>query len=108
MMAIGFLVEICVPLKSRIHKCNVSFAKVSQLVSSNFSFMPINQLSKTIAIALVASSAAFAPALHTRTPTKLNFEYGEYDDKMWDQTSKKDVYNKWYVAFMLCCYNYVS
>ena len=27
--------------------------------------------------------------------SKLNFEYGEYDDKLWDQDSKKDVYNKW-------------
>lgn len=23
------------------------------------------------------------------------FEYGEYDDKLWDQDAKKDVYNKW-------------
>eukprot|EP00985_Skeletonema_marinoi_P025262 scaffold18383_cov155-Skeletonema_marinoi.AAC.1 len=28
-------------------------------------------------------------------PTKLNFEYGEYDDKFWDNNAKKDVYNKW-------------
>jgi hypothetical protein len=52
-------------------------------------------LSKTIALALVASTAAFVPAANTRLPTKLNFEYGEYDDKLWDQDAKKDVYNKW-------------
>jgi len=28
-------------------------------------------------------------------PTTLNFEYGEYDDKMWDNAAKKDVYSKW-------------
>merc|ERR1712130_234203 len=27
--------------------------------------------------------------------THLNFEYGEYDDKLWDNDAKKDVYNKW-------------
>lgn len=52
-------------------------------------------MTKTITIALVASTAAFAPAMNNRVPTKLNFEYGDYDDKLWDQDAKKDVYNKW-------------
>ena len=43
----------------------------------------------------MASASAFVPAANTRMPTKLNFEYGEYDDKLWDQDAKKDVYNKW-------------
>ena len=49
----------------------------------------------TVAIALVASASAFAPAQFARMPTTLNFEYGEYDDKMWDNDAKKDVYSKW-------------
>jgi len=28
-------------------------------------------------------------------PTKLMFEYGDYDDKLWDNDAKKDVYGKW-------------
>ena len=52
-------------------------------------------LSKVVAVALVASTTAFVPAQNARMLTKLNFEYGEYDDKLWDQVSKKDVYNKW-------------
>ena len=44
------------------------------------------------------------PPLHTQTAPVAaapapaasgGFEYGEYDDKLWDQDSKKDVYNKW-------------
>jgi hypothetical protein len=27
--------------------------------------------------------------------THLNFEYGEYDGKLYNQDSKKDLYNKW-------------
>ncbi|KAL7493424.1 hypothetical protein ACHAWT_002583 [Skeletonema menzelii] len=52
-------------------------------------------MKSVIAVALVASASAFVPAQNARMPTKLNFEYGEYDDKLWDQDSKKDVYNKW-------------
>ncbi|KAL7474658.1 hypothetical protein ACHAW6_000622 [Cyclotella cf. meneghiniana] len=33
--------------------------------------------------------------MNARMPTKLNFEYGAYDGKLWDQVSKKDVYNMW-------------
>ena len=54
------------------------------------------QLTKIVAtVALVGSASAFAPAMNTRVPTKLNFEYGEYDDKLWDNDAKTDVYNKW-------------
>lgn len=53
------------------------------------------QMKSVLAVALVASASAFVPAQNARIPTKLNFEYGEYDDKLWDQDSKKDVYNKW-------------
>eukprot|EP00574_Skeletonema_japonicum_P005327 CAMPEP_0201720598 /NCGR_PEP_ID=MMETSP0593-20130828/5490_1 /ASSEMBLY_ACC=CAM_ASM_000672 /TAXON_ID=267983 /ORGANISM="Skeletonema japonicum, Strain CCMP2506" /LENGTH=127 /DNA_ID=CAMNT_0048211259 /DNA_START=87 /DNA_END=470 /DNA_ORIENTATION=+ len=52
-------------------------------------------MKSVIAVALVASASAFVPAQNARVPTKLNFEYGDYDDKLWDQDSKKDVYNKW-------------
>ena len=48
-----------------------------------------------VTAALVASAAAFVPAPSARVATKLNFEYGEYDDKLWDQVAKKDVYDKW-------------
>ncbi|KAL7447294.1 hypothetical protein ACHAXM_010890 [Skeletonema potamos] len=48
-----------------------------------------------LAVALVASASAFVPAQNARMVTKLNFEYGEYDGKMFDQESKKDLYNKW-------------
>ena len=53
------------------------------------------QMKSVLAVALVASASAFVPAQNARMPTKLNFEYGEYDDKLWDQDAKKDVYNKW-------------
>jgi len=49
----------------------------------------------TVALALVASASAFVPATNMRVSTKLNFEYGEYDDKMWDNDAKKEVYAKW-------------
>jgi len=43
----------------------------------------------------VASTAAFVPAATMRVSTSINLEYGEYDEKLWDQDSKKDVYAKW-------------
>jgi len=53
-------------------------------------------LTKIVAtVALVGSASAFAPAMNNRVTTHLNFEYGEYDDKLWDNDAKKDVYNKW-------------
>merc|ERR1719264_967461 len=54
-----------------------------------------NMMKLTVAVALVASASAFVPAINTRMPTKLNFEYGEYDDKLWDNDAKKVVYEKW-------------
>ena len=46
--------------------------------------------------ALVASASAFAPSsFGGRVATHLNIEYGEYDDKMWDNDAKKIVYGKW-------------
>ncbi len=52
-------------------------------------------MKSVIAVALVASASAFVPAAKAPVSTKLNFEYGDYDDKLWDSDSKKDVYNKW-------------
>ena len=47
--------------------------------------------------ATVASAAAFVPSQNARMVTKINgaMEFGEYDDKLWDQVAKKDIYNKW-------------
>lgn len=56
---------------------------------------PLLQLTKVCLVALVASASAFVPSQNARLTTKLNFEYGEYDEKLWDQVAKKDVYNKW-------------
>ena len=49
------------------------------------------------ALALVASASAFAPSNFgvARAPTQLFFQYGVYDDKLWDNEAKKDVYNQW-------------
>lgn len=52
-------------------------------------------LTKIVALAFVASASAFVPAANTRMPSKLYFEYGEYDDKLWDTDAKNDVYAKW-------------
>ena len=50
----------------------------------------------TVLAAVAASATAFAPAMtNVRMPMSLNFEFGEYDDKMWDNDAKKDVYDKW-------------
>lgn len=47
-------------------------------------------------IALAASANAFAPSTFgVRTSTAVFFEYGEFDDKMWDNDAKKAVYEKW-------------
>lgn len=58
-----------------------------------------NQFNKSLVLAaIVASASAFAPSSSTfgvRKSTTLFFEYGEYDGKLWDNTAKKDVYNKW-------------
>ncbi|KAL7479307.1 hypothetical protein ACHAW6_005043 [Cyclotella cf. meneghiniana] len=41
-----------------------------------------------------AAPAAAAPAAAAPAAAG-GFQYGEYDEKLWDQVSKKDVYNKW-------------
>lgn len=49
-------------------------------------------------IALVGSASAFAPATAPKTGTALfdaATRYGKYDDKMWDNDAKKDVYGAW-------------
>jgi hypothetical protein len=49
-------------------------------------------------LALAASASAFAPATFgTRKTMSLNNlkEMGKYDDKLWDNNAKKDVYNSW-------------
>lgn len=53
------------------------------------------QMKVTLALALAASASAFVPAMNARAPTHLNFEYGEYDDKLWDNDAKKEIYDKW-------------
>merc|ERR1711935_742997 len=45
---------------------------------------------------LAASANAFAPAsFGVRTSTAVFFEYGQYDDKLWDNDAKKVVYASW-------------
>ncbi|KAL7528267.1 hypothetical protein ACHAXR_003318, partial [Thalassiosira sp. AJA248-18] len=57
---------------------------------------PPSQFKSVLAVALVASATAFAPATNmVRTTTHLNFEYGEYDDKLFDHAAKQDLYAKW-------------
>eukprot|EP00557_Chaetoceros_sp_GSL56_P011607 CAMPEP_0176477906 /NCGR_PEP_ID=MMETSP0200_2-20121128/894_1 /TAXON_ID=947934 /ORGANISM="Chaetoceros sp., Strain GSL56" /LENGTH=129 /DNA_ID=CAMNT_0017873791 /DNA_START=181 /DNA_END=570 /DNA_ORIENTATION=+ len=53
--------------------------------------------SKTLAIiALATSASAFAPTQFAgRATTRMFFDFGEYDGKMWDSVAKNDVYNKW-------------
>lgn len=47
-------------------------------------------------LGLAASASAFAPTpFGARVGTQLNFEFGKYDDKLWDQDSKKDIYDSW-------------
>jgi hypothetical protein len=49
-------------------------------------------------LALVASANAFAPApFGARLATRVHsdFQYGEFDDKLWDNEAKKVIYAKW-------------
>uniref|UniRef100_A0A7S4IKF6 Uncharacterized protein n=1 Tax=Odontella aurita TaxID=265563 RepID=A0A7S4IKF6_9STRA len=48
-------------------------------------------------VTLAASASAFAPARFgaSRRTTAVFFEYGEYDEQLWDSEAKKDVYTKW-------------
>jgi len=54
-------------------------------------------LKSIAALCVVASASAFAPAgsFGVRSSTKLFFEYGKYNDQMWDSDAKKDVYGSW-------------
>lgn len=57
------------------------------------------QYTKLVALlALVASASAFTPApFAARTSVRLfsDSRYGKYDDKMWDNEAKKEVYGAW-------------
>merc|ERR1719148_355177 len=47
-------------------------------------------------IALATSATAFAPAMHNaRASTAVFIQLGEYDDQLWCNEAKKDVYAKW-------------
>jgi hypothetical protein len=48
-------------------------------------------------LAIVASASAFAPApFGVRTSVRLYQQsYGKYDDKLWDNEARKEVYNSW-------------
>jgi hypothetical protein len=63
---------------------------------SPFLISPL-QYSKTIALlALVASTSAFAPATFgVRSSMKLFRDYGKYDDGMWDNDAKVEIYGVW-------------
>lgn len=58
-----------------------------------------SQFTKVVALsALIAGASAFttSPAFGVgRKSTAVYFEYGEYDEKLWDNDAKKDVYGKW-------------
>merc|ERR1711892_1182604 len=55
-----------------------------------------NMFKSLAIITLAASANAFTPAsFGVRTSTAVFFEYGEYDDKLWDNDAKKVVYAKW-------------
>ena len=48
--------------------------------------------------ALIASASAFAPApfgARLSTMVRSTIDYGKYDDQLWDNTAKKDVYAAW-------------
>jgi hypothetical protein len=52
---------------------------------------------KLVLIAAAATAAsAFAPATFgVRSATKLFRDYGKYDDQMWDNDAKVEIYNAW-------------
>ena len=77
---------------------DLAFYNITNLFSNIQYLFPLTiakQLTKIVALAFVASASAFVPAANTRMPSKLYFEYGEYDDKLWDTDAKNDVYAKW-------------
>ena len=49
-----------------------------------------------VTLAALASASAFAPQpFGARTATAVFNNFGEYDNKMWDNDAKKDIYGKW-------------
>ena len=54
------------------------------------------QFKKILIATLAVSAAAFAPSpsFGVRS-TALSFEFGEYDDQLWSNDAKKDIYAKW-------------
>jgi len=49
-----------------------------------------------IDIALAAGANAFAPSTFGgRKSTAVFFEFGEYQDQLWDNEAKKNIYGKW-------------
>ena len=63
-----------------------------------FSPFSSRQMKSVIALTLLGAAAAFAPAASvSRASTKLNNvnNFGKYDDKMWDNTSKTEIYGEW-------------
>lgn len=95
--------KVIMHIFSKLYSHNISQISNLKLSTSSFILLHhnqthtrIQQLTKIVAtVALVGSASAFAPAMNNRVTTHLNFEYGEYDDKLWDNDAKKDVYNKW-------------
>lgn len=59
-------------------------------------FLFVEQFKLVAISALFASASAFAPSqFGARVSTNLNIQYGEYDDKLWDNDAKKVIYEKW-------------
>jgi hypothetical protein len=77
---------------------------------SSLSSLPpsATQYSKVLALlALVASTSAFAPATFgVRTSTKIYRDYGKYDDKMWDNSAKVEIYGAWNPTAPRSVYNF--
>merc|ERR1712127_385918 len=47
-------------------------------------------------LSLMGSASAFAPAsFGARRSTAVFFEFGEYQDQLWDNEAKKVIYGKW-------------
>jgi hypothetical protein len=60
------------------------------------SSFPFLQYKLAAVLALVASASGFAPApFGARAATRIFGDFGKYDDKLWDNEAKKDVYNSW-------------
>lgn len=65
-------------------------------ISHAFSISTLVQFKLVAISALFASASAFAPSqFGARVSTSLNIEYGEYDEKLWDNDAKKVIYGKW-------------